>query len=168
MRPDASTSTTSCYSSASNPNPSKFQWGIWIEPKNSNGAGTSFHVEDDLSVPFLLYSFDSHFHQEEHKQPPATMLGRIMIGKLPIERTVREVERILRRIPLPSDPACPQINDTMDWTKAAIEELQQQGMAERFPIDTFAADALVHAGQWYSKQGKGIEKINYTWSRTFP
>jgi hypothetical protein len=167
MRPDTSTSTVSCYSSASNPKPAKFQWGIWIEPENSQGAGTAFHVEDDLNVPYLLYSFDSHFHRDEHKAPPANMLGRLMIGKIPQEQSIRDVERILRKVPLPSDPAS-SITDTLGWTRTASEDLQQAGLAERFSVDTFVADALIHARQWYAKGGKTIEKINYTWSRTFP
>jgi hypothetical protein len=95
------------------------------------------------------------------------MLGRLMIGKLPLEKTIGDVARILKKVPLPSDPATP-VKDTVSWTKVAIAELQLAGMAERFSPDSFVADALVHARQWYAKGVKTPEKINYTWSRTFP
>ncbi|KAF2734190.1 hypothetical protein EJ04DRAFT_564470 [Polyplosphaeria fusca] len=144
----------------------KYHWGIWIEPKNGNGSGTSFDLEDSITFSSTTNPFGWRFHIDEHSSLPPRMLGRIMIGKVPETLKVTDVGRALKLVPLPSDPQSP-IADVVVWLKAAIEELQQVGCAETFPIDTFIDDALSHAVTWQSK-GSGQKKINYTWSRTFP
>ncbi|KAF2746749.1 hypothetical protein M011DRAFT_78021 [Sporormia fimetaria CBS 119925] len=168
-RTDAST-TSSNTTSSSALAPRSFQWGIWIEPKGSSGHGTTISVEDDLSVPFLMYSFDSHFHVETHSRLPSNMLGRLMIGKIPAGKDIRDVERVLKRVPLPSDPSAPNVNDTVDWTRVAVEELQKVGCAENFRVEKLMSDALGHANTWAAKSQSGGsgERVNYTWSRTFP
>jgi hypothetical protein len=171
-RPDTSTiSCTSSTLSTSAINPAKYTWSIYIEPKISSppGSGTSITVDDDLSVPFLLYSFDSQqFHVREHTTgAPENQLGRIMIGKAPPGRTLKDIALSLRRVPLPSDPTTP-ICDTVSWTRAAVEELQDEGLAEKFDVEVFMGEALKLAVEWHRKAAREPVKVNYTWSRTFP
>lgn len=167
LRPDdGSASTVNTATSHNSLSPSRYLWGIWIEQKGSNGQGVSYDVEDDSSEPYLMYSFDDHFHCQERSQPPANMLGRMMIGKIPQGRTSKEVYQILKRIPLPSDPAT-QISDTAGWTKAAIEELQGHMIAEKFDTNRFFQDAMKQAVNW-QREGLTRQKANYTWGRTFP
>ncbi|KAF2269038.1 hypothetical protein CC78DRAFT_335758 [Lojkania enalia] len=153
-------------SAASKPKYTKYHWGIWVEPKNSQGNGTSFDLEDSVAFSSVTNPFGWRFHIEDHKCLPPRMLGRIMIGKVLEGMHGGEVGTILKVIPLPSDPGN-VIGDAVAWTKAAIEELQEAGCAERFSIDAFMDDALAYAIQWHKSPG-APQKVNYTWSRTFP
>lgn len=154
-------------SSRSKTKPTKYHWGIWVEPKNSSDSGTSFDLEDSVAYSSVTNPFGWRFHIDDHKALPPRMLGRIMIGKMPEGMSGSDVTGILKSVPLPSDPDS-LIVDVVAWIKAAIEELQNAGAAERFPIDVFMNDALGFAIQWHAKGGKEVEKMNYTWSRTFP
>ncbi|KAF2464592.1 uncharacterized protein BDR25DRAFT_307131 [Lindgomyces ingoldianus] len=151
----------------SKPKPQNYRWGIWVEPKNSTGAGTSFDLEDSVAYSSVTNPFGWRFHFDDHKSPPPRMLGRIMIGKLPEGMSVTDVTNILKRVPLPCDPGS-AITDVVMWIKAVIEELQEAGYAETFSIETFMGDALAFATTWHSRNSRDIEKVNYTWSRAFP
>lgn len=154
-------------STRSRTKPSDYHWGIWIEPKNGNGLGTSYDLEDSVAFSSVTNPFGWRFHIDDHKTTPPLMLGRIMIGKVPEGVGATDVGSVLKVVPLPSDPGSP-IQDAVAWIKAAIEELQDASCAERFSIDAFMDDALGHAVSWRKKGGKEVEKVNYTWSRTFP
>ncbi|KAH7117574.1 hypothetical protein B0J11DRAFT_87998 [Dendryphion nanum] len=151
---------------SSRPKAQRYQWGIWVEPKNSTGQGTSFDLEDSAAFSSVANPFGWRLHIDDHKYLPTRMLGRIMIGKMPEGTNGSDVAEILKAVPLPSDPGS-IIEDGVAWIRAAIEELQDMGGAESFSVDTFIDDALGHAVSW-QKNSKGPEKVNYTWSRTFP
>lgn len=91
------------------------------------------------------------------------MLGRIMIGKVPEAMGMNDVAAVLREVPLPDG-----VEDPVAWIQAAIVELQDVGCAERFSVEAFMSDAMGHAGGWHAKNKREPEKVNYTWSRTFP
>ena len=146
--------------------PQDFHWGLWVEPKRGAGAGTSFELEDSDTYSSVANPFGWRIHIDEHKAPPPHMLGRIMIGKMIEGRSVYHVAGILHEVPLPSDPDS-DIGDAISWLKAAIQELQETGNAERFSVDTFMSEAIRHAVTWNTR-GKEAKKVNYTWSRTFP
>ncbi|KAF2118750.1 hypothetical protein BDV96DRAFT_642926 [Lophiotrema nucula] len=154
-------------STRSRTKPDKFHWGIWVEPKSSNGNGTSYDLEDSIAFSSVTNPFGWRFHIDDHKSLPPRMLGRVMIGKVPESMNPTDVGSALEVIPLPSDPSS-AIPDAVAWIKAAIEELQAAGCAERFSIDAFMDDALGHAVSWHQKGSQEVQKVNYTWSRTFP
>jgi hypothetical protein len=165
VRPGSS-ELDSLSSTRSKTKPQKYHWGIWIEPKNSDGSGTSFDLEDSISFSSVTNPFGWRYHIDDHSSVPSRMLGRFMIGKVPEGMSVTDVGSALKLVPLPSDPQSP-VGDVVAWIKAAIEELQEAGCAETFPIDTFINDALDQVVVWHNK-GLSREKVNYTWSRTFP
>lgn len=162
-----SSAPSSLNSAKTKSTPQKYHWGIWVEPKSSTGAGTSFDLEDSVAYSSVTNPFGWRLHIDEHKAPPSRMLGRIMIGKMVDGTTAAEVADILRHIQLPSDPNS-AILDAVAWIRAAIYELQAVGCAERFSVDAFMDDALSNAVTWHAKGKREPEKINYTWSRTFP
>ncbi|KAF2178978.1 hypothetical protein K469DRAFT_597445 [Zopfia rhizophila CBS 207.26] len=158
---------SSLSSTRSKPKPDKYHWGIWVEAKNSSGAGTSYDLEDSVAYSSVTNPFGWRFHIDDHKAPPPRMLGRIMIGKMPEGMSGANIAGILKEVPLPSDPGS-VIGDVVAWIKATIEELQDAGCAERFSIEAFMSDALGFATNWHAKGEREAQKVNYTWSRTFP
>jgi hypothetical protein len=160
-----STTTTSI---GSRSKAAKYHWGIWIEPKGSEGEGTSFDIEEPSSHSYTGASlFGLRLQIEDHKTTPPNMLGRLMIGKIPDDATVKDIGPILNEIPLPGDPGSP-IQDNVAWIKAAIIELQEASCAERFFVDQFIKDAVSRAKKWESSKSGPPKKVNYTRSRTFP
>ncbi|KAF2243502.1 hypothetical protein BU26DRAFT_437095 [Trematosphaeria pertusa] len=96
------------------------------------------------------------------------MLGRIMVGKLVEGMGGADVADVLRGVPLPSDPGS-GVADAVAWVGRALEELQRVGCAERFSVEAFMGEAVGFAAQWAGRGKRGEpEKVNYTWSRTFP
>lgn len=165
-RPGSST-MSSLNSTKPKPTPQKYHWGIWIEPKHGSGAGTSFDLEDAAGYSSVTNPFGWRLHIDDHKAPPARMLGRIMIGKIVEGMTTTDIANLLRQVQLPSEPGS-AIADAAAWTQAAIQELQEVGCAETFSVEAFMADAVGHAVAWHGKGGAEVQKVNYTWSRTFP
>jgi hypothetical protein len=162
-----SSELASLSSTKSKPPPSAYQWGLWVEPKNSTGHGTSFDLEDQISFSSVTNPFGWRFHIDDHKTPPPRMLGRLMIGKMPEGMSGTDLSCVLKDVPLPSDPGS-HVVDSVGWILAVIEVLQEVGAAETFPIDNFLGDALAYAHKWHTKGRTVCEKVNYTWSRTFP
>lgn len=166
-RPDGS-NTSAASSSKSRPAAQNFHWGLWLEPKGSQGHGTSFDLEDALAYTNVSNPFGWRLHIDEHKTFPPNMLGRIMIGKMVLGSSDADVAQILTQVQLPNEPGS-RVADSVEWIKRVIAELQELGCAEVFGIDVFIDKALSHAVTWSSKKQKEEpEKINYTWSRTFP
>ena len=166
-RPEASNTSTAS-SLKSRPKAQAFHWGLWLEPKGSTGEGTSFDLEDSSAYSSISSPFGWRLHIDEHKTTPSHMLGRIMIGKMVEGSSDADVAQILTQVQLPSEPGS-QINDAVEWIKRVITELQDLGCAESFGIDVFMEKALSYAVSWNGKKSKKVpEKINYTWSRTFP
>jgi hypothetical protein len=148
--------------------PSQYHWSIWIEPKRAPDTGTSFALADSLPHASVANPFGWRLEVNHHAAPPPRMLGRIMIGKVPEDVSRESIEEALREVPLPCDPGS-RVSDGADWIQGALDVLQGCGAAETFSIEAFMADAMGSAAQWTSKKNNGdVQKINYTWSRTFP
>lgn len=166
-RPTVSTSSTISYSK-SRTTAQKYHWGLWLEPKASTGYGTSFDLEDAVAYSSVSSPFGWRLHIDEHMSPPSHMLGRIMVGKLVEGSAETDVAQILMQVQLPNEPGS-QVSDAVEWIKRVIANLQESGYAESFSIDTFMKKALSYAIAWHKKKDrKEPEKVNYTWSRTFP
>ena len=57
-----------------------------------------------------------------------------------------EINDYLNSIPVPVKGAEPEQN-CVSWTRSAIRELQEKGLAEQFEVDKFMDDALRYADQ---------------------
>lgn len=171
-RPEASNTSTAS-SRKSRPKAQNFHWGLWLEPKGSTGEGTSFDLEDSSAYTSISSPFGWRLHIDEHKSIPSHMLGRIMIGKMVEGSSDADVGQILTQVQLPSEPGS-EVSDAVEWIKRVITELQGLECAESFGVDVFMERALSYAVSWNSKKSKKesekvlAEKVNYTWSRTFP
>jgi hypothetical protein len=166
-RPTASISSTPS-STKSRPTAQKYHWGLWLEPKGSIGNGTSFDLEDAVDHSSPSSPFGWRLQIDEHKALPSHMLGRIMIGKMVEGGTEADIAKVLTQVQMPCETGSP-VGDAVEWIKRVIFELQEVGCAERFSIDAFMDEALSNAVTWQSKKGcKEPEKVNFTWSRTFP
>lgn len=161
----ASTTASTSSSRSKKPNVQRYHWGIWIEPKGSTGAGTSFDLDDSAADAGLGNPFGWRLLVDERKELPARMLCRFMIGKIVEGMTAADIANVLRQVELPSDPGS-RVVDVVAWIQAAIKELQKCGCAQMFAVEWFMEQALGDVAKWEGK--KEVGKLNYTWSRTFP
>ena len=145
----------------------RYHWGIWIEPKFSEGEGTAFDLEDSVANSNLNNPFGWRLLVAEHDAPPERMLVRLMIGKVVEGMSMADVANVLKEVQLPSDPGS-RVADVVAWIQAAIAELQKCGCAQQFAQEWFMEEALADAVRWEGKGGRVVGKVNYTWSRTFP
>lgn len=91
-----------------------------------------------------------------------------MIGKMVEGSSEVDVAKILTHVQMPSEPGS-QVGDAVEWIKRVICGMQEVECAESFSVDAFMDKALSRAISWDNKKGrKEPEKVNFTWSRTFP
>ena len=159
-RPNAS----SLSSTRSKTPPSTYRWGIWIEPKGSAGDGISYDALSSLAFATTNNAAGWHLSIAPHSAFPADMLGRIMVGKLPEGLEPEDVGALLTHVPLPAGAG---LEGEVEWVRVALGEFQRNGCAEIFSIEQFVGDAVGYADGWMAKE-KRYQKVNYTWSRTFP
>lgn len=132
-----------------------YHWGILIQPKNPKGSDSDAYdvtdaaIVDPLTRQNLNPNHDWHFRPKVGVNPhnSGRLLGRVMIGKMPNNVTNADIEHILRSVPLPVKNASPEQN-CVTWTLAAIQALQQYGLAEAFDKDQFMLQALQCADRW--------------------
>lgn len=87
-----------------------------------------------------------------------------MIGKLPKDVTIKDINDMLQNLPLPREDADP-VENCVTWTKCAIVELQQRNWVEQCDINKFMDDAIVLGDKWYQSSPDlkaGSKKVNYT------
>jgi hypothetical protein len=162
-----STSGSSDKSRARKATVQRYNWGIWVEPKFSEGCGTAFDLEDNVANSSVVNPFGWRLVVAEHDIPPPLMLVRLMIGKVVEGMSMADVANVLKEVPLPSDPGS-RVADVVAWIQAAVAELQKCGCAQQFAMEWFMEEALRDAITWEGKGGAVVGKLNYTWSRTFP
>jgi len=151
----------------------RFHWAIWIEPKGSMGPGACYQVYSEDTYRNVPGSggWNYNYRPTADYTRSGSMIGRLMIGKLPPGVTCDDVDAVLSRLPLPRENVHP-IENCVTWTMAAIEQLQARGWADMFDIRTFMDWALRTVTEWYrSKGGRGwigvFLKTNFT-NRKFP
>lgn len=118
-----------------------YHWGIWVEPKGSEGPGRLYDVEEhqpmnsaEGPIPGGWKSGlrDSNFNTNYR------LIGRIMIGKLPAGKGYHEIEALLNQVPVPVNGTQ---EDCIVWTKNVIRSLQGRDSttpwAEKFNVDDF-------------------------------
>ncbi|KAL2760729.1 hypothetical protein ACRALDRAFT_205365 [Sodiomyces alcalophilus JCM 7366] len=131
-----------------------YHWGIWLEPKNSQGQGRLYHVEhhepmNSATGPipggwkFGLRQTSSHTSQR--------LIGRIMIGKLPAGKDYNDIEHLLSQVPVPTQGSGEE--DCITWVMEAIRVLQKQEpnpWAEEFDVDKLMDHAYGRFKDWYA------------------
>lgn len=143
-----------------------YHWAIWVEPKGSRGEGSSFDVKQHPPYTNIgdpggwryTYKDTADWRRSQ------SMLGRIMIGKLPKNTSKQDLNAILEKLQLPQEDAAP-VQNCVSWTKDAIEHLQKRQLVEQFDVDQFMDHALSLGDDWYqtSRDLKaGPKKVNYT------
>ncbi|KAN0079708.1 hypothetical protein V8E54_004922 [Elaphomyces granulatus] len=145
-----------------------YHWGILIRPKYPSGHDThAFDITNGVRLDGktrtdLNPNRDWYFRLNEHVNPANNthILGGIMVGKVPHEVTISQIEDILRPVPLPVKGAMPK-ETCATWVKAAIQALQEAELVEKFDVDGFMAHAQDFANKRMAKGGPP-EYINYT------
>ncbi|KAJ5458912.1 hypothetical protein N7530_010856 [Penicillium desertorum] len=143
-----------------------YHWGIFISPKSpsrpdcyafdvSNGV-----VLDPVHRVNLNEEGNWHFREKVNNPDQDSLLGRVMIGKVPHEVTYAQIRDLLESIPLPQKDALPEQN-CVTWTRAAIRKLRENGLAEQFDLDRFMDESLAFADQRLHT-GSTPTSINYT------
>jgi hypothetical protein len=91
------------------------------------------------------------------------------LGSFPPETGPEDVDRLLRRLPVPEENAEP-VQNCVSWVADAIRELQQHDYAETFNVADFMDHALQLGDEKLAQDPDLLAepfKKNYT-SRRFP
>lgn len=133
---------------------SAYHWGILIQPKNpKHHDSNALDVSDGIVVDPVAHR-DLNPNLEWNFRAKAdvsgSLLGRVMIGKVPNKATNAEIEAMLREVPFPAKDTA---QNCVTWTMAAIQVLQNEGIAEDFNVDQFMTKALLGlADEWLRNQ----------------
>lgn len=132
---------------------SAYHWGILIQPKNpKDHDSNAFDVSDGMAVdPITHRDLNPNLEWNFRAKTDASgsLLGKVMIGKVPNKVKNNEIESRLREVPLPIQDTA---QNCVTWTMAAIQVLQNEGMAENLDVDQFMAKALGLADEWLRNQ----------------
>lgn len=93
-----------------------------------------------------------------------SLLGLIMIGKIPNGVEISEIRTRLQSISVPQRDAVPEQN-CVTWVMSAIQTLQENGFAERFEINKFMDAGIQFANKTLadtSDTPRRVAKMNYT------
>ncbi|KAF2837891.1 hypothetical protein M501DRAFT_1017649 [Patellaria atrata CBS 101060] len=139
-----------------------FHWAIIVEPKRG-GEGHLFDV-DDRGANGWVYRRRVGYSANSSKY----LLAMMMIGKVPREQRSEtlHLDKVCSSIPLPRLYSYPEEN-CVHWMQRAILELQRNGYAELFDIDTFMDDAASFAASCL-RNGRAKVRKNYVDNRKFP
>ncbi|KAI0454189.1 hypothetical protein F5B21DRAFT_476122 [Xylaria acuta] len=97
-----------------------------------------------------------------------SMLGRIMVGKLPNGVSPDLVADVLSNVPLPIETNYP-VDNCVTWTMRALRELQLRGWVDNFNLRGFMNHALQRANTWYSNSSWRERNVKETYvRRRFP
>lgn len=146
-----------------------YHWAIYVEAKHNKGTGQSFDVTYTDHYTNIPGSGGWRYRYGERVSTvnSRSILGLLMIGKLPPGITATQVDDLLGSIPLPLDGQDP-VQNCVSWTNQAILALQQQAWAEQFDVKIFMDRALAQADRWLTEAGgSNLPKANYT-RRKFP
>ncbi|KAI0400001.1 hypothetical protein F4802DRAFT_620446 [Xylaria palmicola] len=149
----------------------KFHWAIWTEPKGSLGRGCCYQVVKSdafINVPDSG-GWEYSFRRIRDCTRSGSMLGRIMVGKLPNDVGPEVLNNVLIRIPLPSEDGHSG-ESCVTWTVSALKELQLLGWAENFRVKEFMDHGLYRANRWYNHRSWRDRNLkeNYALQRNFP
>ncbi|KAI0444041.1 hypothetical protein F4803DRAFT_549617 [Xylaria telfairii] len=129
----------------------RFHWAIWTEPKGSTGTGSCYQAmkyDEFINVPdWGGWQYEYIINADYTRS--GSMLGRIMVGKLPNDVSPYLMADTLSSIPLPTENNH-HVENCVNWTVAALQELQRRGWVDNFDTHRFMDHALRRANSWYS------------------
>lgn len=145
-----------------------YHWGIIIAPKvYKEGDCYTFDVSDAARPdPETRIDLNPNHEWGFRSNPTVSgsLLGLIMIGKIPNGVEISEIQTRLQSIPVPQKNAIPEQN-CVTWAMSAIQTLQDTGFAEQFEINKFM-DAGIEFGDATLADKSGapatVAKMNYT------
>lgn len=147
-----------------------YHWAIFVAPKGSEGPGFVYDVK--FTDPYSNIPGSGgwqYYGGSADLSRTRSILGQIMIGKLPPNTRADDVNQILGGVPIPQDDVEPTQN-CVTWISHGIQELQRHGCAEPFDVNAFMDDALQRGDEWFAQNTSltgPIPKENYT-QRKFP
>ncbi|KAH8158177.1 hypothetical protein CIB48_g10067 [Xylaria polymorpha] len=148
----------------------RFHWAIWTEPKGSTGTGTCYQtIKYDRFInnpDWCGWQYECISNADYTRS--GSMLGRIMVGKLPNDVTLSLMADTLSTIPLPTENNHPPEN-CVNWIVATLQELQRRGWVDNFDIQRFMDYALRRANSWYRNSSWRERNMKVTYvQRRFP
>ncbi|KAL4946373.1 hypothetical protein BDV06DRAFT_136977 [Aspergillus oleicola] len=146
-----------------------YHWGILITPKRSKGRDCyAYDVTNAVDPdPFTRIErnpdYEWRFRHKDNVDPmiSGSLLGRILIGKVPHGISHKEIQAILEEVLVPRKNMRPEEN-CVTWTRGAIRKLQRTGLVEQFDVKRFMDDALKFANGRLGDPGGTVNIINYT------
>ena len=139
---------------------SAYHWGILIQPKNpKHHDSNALDVSDGIAVDPVTHR-DLNPNLEWNFRAKAdvsgSLLGRVVIGKVPNKVTNAEIEALLREVPLPAKDTA---QNCVTWTMAAIQVLQKY-------FEVFVRETIARALAQKKEEGEadgGIDAIEASW-----
>lgn len=147
----------------------RFHWAIWTEPKGSKWEGACYQVvnnEDEekgedasastlpgsiaSTLPGSVGSSRFDWRAASNLRSSRSLVGRIMVGKLPPELDPEQLADILGEVKLPPrDDDTDPLQDSVVWVRKALQTLQNHGAVEKFDVDVFMDHALQQVSEFY-------------------
>ncbi|KAI1359682.1 hypothetical protein F5Y08DRAFT_349417 [Xylaria arbuscula] len=124
-------------------------WAIWTERKGSTGKGSCYRVVDisNPNNPYVPRNWQLYHYPGVNYTQGFPIIGRIMVGKVPVELNSHEFLDVLSTVPLPRYNHQPTENDTT-WVKNALRALRRYGCVENFDLREFMLYALALGQFW--------------------
>lgn len=145
-----------------------FHWGIILQEKGENKlcAAIDVKLEDTYTNVPGSGGWKKAYHPRADLTRSRSLIGIIMIGKVPKSMSIEEVNRLLEATPPPRQNMTPA-ETCRTWTMKAIARLQQVECANKFDIGNFGSFALQQGDKWYITDPRMqsrdiIKKANYT------
>ncbi|KAJ4265309.1 hypothetical protein NW762_004594 [Fusarium torreyae] len=137
-------------------------------PEDSHGRDChAFDATDASEIDPVTFrmnnpTMDWFFRSKINIDPmlSSKLLGRIVIGQIPDERSGEELSNFFERVRLPVKNTHPQ-QSCVTWVIDAIGALQQQGWAPAFNLDQFKEWALSYADERMKKSGSREPIVRY-------
>jgi hypothetical protein len=145
-----------------------YHWGIFVAPKASIGQeGHAYDVTNGVD-PDPDARVDRNPNRDwffrvttANLKTNGHLLGMVMIGEVPNNVSCSDIEARLKSVPLPQKGVVPEQN-CVTWIMAAIQQLQQFGLAKPFDQGEFMANALKFADQRLESPDGTVDTISYT------
>lgn len=144
-----------------------YHWGILISPKVYQEQSCYTFDVSDAARPDPETRVDHNPNHEwifrSNPTVSGSLLGLIMIGKIPNGVEISEIRTHLQSIPVPQRDAILEQN-CVTWVMSAVQTLQGSGLAEQFDMNKFMDTGIEFADATLSdKSGTPmVAKTNYT------
>lgn len=129
-----------------------YHWAILIKPDGEGQEhccvydATDTSTIDPQTMRMINPTMDWWFRPRINVDPipDSKILGCLAIGRLSDNVTVHELTTFFQAVPLPVKNTNPQ-QSCVTWVVDAIQQLQDKGWVEEFPLDSFKEEVLKYA-----------------------